>query len=62
MNDIFKLGAARYSVNFQNQTWESYQYYDSRRVYIGVSYNFGNIKIEQRETSASKAEQQRLGH
>ncbi|MES2288010.1 MAG: outer membrane beta-barrel family protein [Bacteroidota bacterium] len=62
MNDIFKLGAARYSVNFQDQKWESYQYYDSRRIYIGVSYDFGKIKVEQRETSASKAEQQRLGH
>jgi iron complex outermembrane recepter protein len=62
VNDLFKLGAARYSVNFQNQKWESYQYYDSRRVYIGVSYNFGNIKVEQRETSASQTEQQRLGH
>lgn len=62
VNDLFKLGAARYSVNFQNQKWESYQYYDSRRIYVGLSYNFGNIKVEQRETSASQTEQQRLGH
>jgi hypothetical protein len=62
INDIFKLGASRYSVNFQDQKSESYQYYDSRRIYIGVSYNFGNIKVEQRETSASQTEQQRLGH
>jgi iron complex outermembrane receptor protein len=62
VNDLFKLGAARYTVDFQNQQWESYQYYDSRRIYIGVSYNFGNIRVEQRETSASQTEQQRLGH
>lgn len=62
INDIFKLGASQYSVNFQDQKSESYQYYDSRRIYIGLSYNFGNIKVEQRETSASQTEQQRLGH
>lgn len=60
--DVFRTAVAGYTVNFQNQHWESSQYYDARRINFAVSYNFGNIKVKQRETNASDTEKQRLKH
>jgi iron complex outermembrane receptor protein len=62
VNDLFRTSVAQYTVNFQDQKTESYQYYDGRRVNIGISYNFGALKVEQRDASASDTEQQRMKH
>ena len=60
VNDVFKTSGTHYTVNFQNQQTESYQYYDNQRLNIGISYNFGNMKVEQREKRASETEQERM--
>lgn len=62
VDDIFKTSAVQSSVYFQNVNYKSYKYYDTRRLKIGVSYNFGKIKVEQRDTNAGDSEQERLKH
>lgn len=59
--DIFNTVNPHTSVNYSNQNWERYQGYDIRRLNIGLSYDFGKVRVEQREVNAADTEQQRRG-
>ncbi|MBS1636173.1 MAG: TonB-dependent receptor [Bacteroidetes bacterium] len=62
LNDAFFTEQFRQKADFQNQKWSLYESNDSRRLNISLSYNFGKIKAEQRETDGSDDEKKRLGH
>lgn len=48
-NDIF-LGQIRSTnVNYQNIRMTGRQTFDTRRVNISINYNFGKLKVEQRQ-------------
>ena len=48
-NDIF-LGEIRNTqVNYQNIKMTGLQTFDTRRVNISINYNFGKLKVEQRQ-------------
>jgi outer membrane receptor protein involved in Fe transport len=61
MNDIFFTEQFRQKADFQNQKWTLYEAHDSRRLNISISYNFGRIKAEQRDTKEND-EERRLKH
>lgn len=61
VNDVFFTETFRSYTDFENQKWERYDSYDRRRVIVGVSYNFGKIKAEQRRLESSQEEKGRLG-
>lgn len=49
VNDIFYGQIRRVKVDYQNQYMTGYSTYDTRRLNISVNYNFGQLKIEQRQ-------------
>lgn len=59
--DIFFTGINRSAVNFGNQNYSMFETYDSRRVNVSITYNFGNVKARQREVKRSEEEKGRLG-
>jgi len=61
-NDIFFTEQFRQKIDFQNQKWTLYEAHDSRRLNISLSYNFGKIKAQQRDTKENDEEKRRLGH
>jgi len=62
MNDVFFTETFSQNANFQNQEWSLFEANDSRRFNVSISYNFGKIKVEQRETKENEEEKRRLGH
>lgn len=50
-NDIFFGLATRASANYQNQRSSTYYRFDTRRINISLNYNFGRLKVQQREIS-----------
>jgi iron complex outermembrane recepter protein len=62
INDVFYTLIGRNTVNFQNQQWKVSETYDSRRMKISLSYTFGKIKVEQRETSSNEEQREKLRH
>jgi hypothetical protein len=60
MNDIFNTFRFHTYSNFNNQNWNFYQSSDTRRVSLSISYNFGRIKTEERETNSNAEEKERL--
>ncbi|MES2513148.1 MAG: outer membrane beta-barrel family protein, partial [Bacteroidota bacterium] len=48
-NDIFNGLQLRTSFNYQNQRSYGVQTLDSRRINLSINYNFGKLKVEQRE-------------
>jgi iron complex outermembrane receptor protein len=62
INDVFYTLVGRNKVKFQNQSWRVSETYDSRRIKISLSYTFGKIKVEQRETSSNEEQREKLRH
>jgi hypothetical protein len=62
MEDIFFTMKFHTHSKFDNQDWNFYQYGDSRRITFSISYNFGKIKTEERETNSNEEEKERLQH
>ncbi|WP_317900014.1 outer membrane beta-barrel protein [Aurantibacillus circumpalustris] len=52
INDIFFTEVFLSTADFQNQKWESFDSSDTRRLNISISFNFGKIKVEQRDVKA----------
>ena len=52
ISDIFFTEVFQSTADFQNQKWESFDSSDTRRLNISLSFNFGKIKVEQREVKA----------
>ena len=48
-NDIFWGEKRNTTSNYQNQHSVGYQSFDTRRVNLSVNYNFGKLKVEQRQ-------------
>lgn len=61
MNDVFFTETFSQSAKFQNQDWSLFESFDSRRLNISLSYNFGKIKVEQRSIKENEEEKRRLG-
>jgi iron complex outermembrane receptor protein len=61
LNDVFFTETWRSSSDFANQSWQHFESYDTRRLNLGLSYTFGKIKAEQRQTESSEEEKKRLG-
>ncbi len=61
-NDVFFTEQFRQKADFQNQKWSLYEANDSRRLNVSLSYNFGKIKAQQRNTKENDEEKRRLGH
>ena len=49
VNDVFWGEIRRTHVNYQNINMTGYQTFDTRRVNISINYNFGKLKVEQRQ-------------
>ena len=62
ISDVFYTLIGRNQVSFQNQRWEVSETHDSRRIKISLSYQFGKIKSEERETSSNEEQRERLKH
>lgn len=62
VNDLFYTFKAHTYVNFANQNWNYYQTTDTRRVFISLNYNFGKLKIIDREVNSNEQEKARLNH
>jgi iron complex outermembrane receptor protein len=62
VNDIFYTLIERNKIRFQNQKMDLRETNDSRRFKIAVSYSFGRIKVERRETNSNEDEKEKLKH
>ncbi len=62
LNDAFFTEQFKQKADFQNQKWFLVEAHDSRRLNISLSYNFGKIKAQQRDTKENDEEKRRLGH
>lgn len=62
VNDIFYTNVVRTKVRFQNQSTDLYSTFDQRRFTVGLSYNFGKIKVQLRKTKSNDEEKARLTH
>jgi hypothetical protein len=62
INDLFYTLIGKNHVKFQNQDWTVCETQDSRRFKISLSYRFGKIKIEKRETNSNEEEKEKLRH
>ena len=62
INDIFYTLIGKSSVNFANQNWNYAQTSDTRRVIVSLNYNFGKIKVIERQTQSNEQEKERLNH
>ncbi|MES2568083.1 MAG: outer membrane beta-barrel protein [Bacteroidota bacterium] len=62
LNDAFFTEQFRQKADFPNQNWTSYEARDSRRLNISLSYTFGKIKAQQRDTKENDEEKSRLAH
>lgn len=60
-DDIFFTMIGRNQLKYQNQDWYISSTTDSRRFKISLSYNFGKVKVQQREVSSNDEEKGRMG-
>lgn len=49
VNDVFWGEIRRTHVKYQNINMTGYQTFDTRRINISINYNFGKLKVEQRQ-------------
>jgi iron complex outermembrane receptor protein len=49
VSDVFWGEIRRTHVNYQNINMRGYQTFDTRRLNISINYNFGKLKVEQRQ-------------
>lgn len=61
IDDIFFTMVGSNRIKIQNQDWSIVATNDSRRFEINLSYNFGKIKVQEREVSSNDEEKGRLG-
>lgn len=62
MNDVFYSFVGRTTVNFESQNWNFRATNDTRRVVLSINYNFGRVKVSEREASSNEQEKERLNH
>jgi iron complex outermembrane recepter protein len=62
VDDVFFTMISANRVKFQNQDWYIKTTNDSRRFKLSISYNFGKIKVQQREVRSNDDEKGRTGH
>lgn len=60
INDPFYTKPFRNYVNYGNQYTQSFSGQDTRRVAVSLGYNFGKVKVEQRQLDAAEEEKGRL--
>lgn len=60
-NDVLYTLPVQNKVKFQDQDYQTRDLADTRRFNIGVTYNFGKIKVDQRQRSAGEDEKRRMG-
>jgi hypothetical protein len=60
-HDIFNTLRIHNKVKFQDQDYFTRDIADTRRFNIGITYNFGKIKVNQRQRSAGEEEKRRMG-
>lgn len=60
-DDLFFTMIGSNSIKVQNQDWQITATNDSRRLRISLNYNFGKIKVNEREISSNEEEKNRLG-
>ena len=62
VNDIFFTLGIRNTVYIPGQTYKVDMTFDSRRFVTGLTYNFGKVKIAQRDIKGNDDDKKRLGH
>lgn len=62
LNDIFFTNIFSSYSKYQNQNTVSTFKYDTRRINISINYNFGKLKVQQREIKSNTDEKNRAGH
>ncbi|MFI5140890.1 MAG: outer membrane beta-barrel protein [Bacteroidia bacterium] len=62
VNDIFFTLGIRNTVYIPGQTYKVNVTFDSRRFVAGLTYNFGKVKIQQRDIKSNDEDKKRLGH
>jgi hypothetical protein len=62
VNDLFFTFVNRTTVRYRNIHSDLLSTYDSRRFRAGLTYNFGKIKVQQRQTKSNQEEARRLEH
>ena len=62
VNDVFYTLIGTNQAIFQNQNWNVRGINDSRRFKISLSYNFGKIKVQERDVNSNESEKERLKH
>ncbi|MDP2388500.1 MAG: outer membrane beta-barrel family protein [Bacteroidota bacterium] len=62
LNDVFYSAYFRTGVKFENQDWSYKVLQDSRRFTININYNFGKLKINERNVESNEEEKGRLSH
>lgn len=60
-DDIFFTMIGSNSIKALNQDWNIHATNDSRRLVISLNYNFGKIKVEERNVNSNEEEKSRLG-
>jgi iron complex outermembrane receptor protein len=61
-SDVFFTAFQRMESHFGNLNWSAKHTNDTRRVRISLSYNFGKLKVQQREIKSNEEERKRLKH
>ena len=61
INDVFFSMIGSNKIKIQNQDWFIKATNDSRRFKISLTYNFGKVKVEERNVSSNEEEKGRLG-
>lgn len=62
LDDLFYSSYFRTGVKFENQDWNYKVVQDSRRLTININYNFGKMKISERDVESNEEEKGRLNH
>ncbi|MGZ3863693.1 MAG: outer membrane beta-barrel protein [Bacteroidia bacterium] len=62
LNDVFfSLGTHTSSAYVTGQVYKTYNTYDTRRLIVNITYNFGKVKVQQRDLKQNE-EKKRLVH
>lgn len=62
VNDLFYSWVSNNTVRYRNIHSDIKTTYDTRRFKVGLSYNFGKVKVQQRQTKSNQEEKTRLNH
>ena len=61
-SDIFFTSINRGTTNFGNISSDFKHYNDTRRIRLSLTYNFGDLKVQQRDIKSNQEESNRAGH